>query len=736
MKSRVIRKLFWGDLLIFLLLLLFELGFQTFLFEPFLVSEQSKRLTQSMDALQSAIVNGDAELARHRIDEEMDRGIVMVAEDQQHYQVFGQTIYQYQQCFTLEDQNGKSYTIVEDYLDSIPLQTMEVGDELSVAGYLVDDNQSLVMPSKVYRPKDGAVLGVDTLLIVEPSKEASSSKPIQAFSSASHDTINAPYDITRDCDALLTSTDESHPDRDAATCGVEVSTTDNSDLSAPARCLPTETPAAIVDFLTDSCTVVPFAKYSDIPDDESSLPKGIVLHVPDDVSNFSYGESHSGIATDDDATLRTARILIISSSDRSGNSFPISITGRVIENNNMGNQDLVIQQGLINDELKRLSSMSALKEATESYTRDSQTTTGKYFMRVVRMAEPNLTLIGSISLYSIKDMNSMMNAFHVLMFIAELILLAFAIYFFTRIIAKPLVDMNAVALKIAHQDFASKVMITTRDEIGMLGQSINTISTNLEHRITEINAINSQLQLDYERQVELQKRHRELSATFSHELKTPLTIMRGCIDNIQNTSNPAELIEYNSIALHELDRAGKLITQMLEIARMESPFFALHKSEIDLWMIFFKVYDELKQTIEQRGMRVEYQTGDEAFLYADAELLERVISNVMTNAMKYSPRGSVITVEITSTQNQHTFTVINSNSAISPEEIEKIWQPFYRSKTVGFDSANGTGLGLMIVSSILDAHGFQYAIRNTPGGVEFSFTCPVSRTPTDFPEEA
>ena len=204
----------------------------------------------------------------------------------------------------------------------------------------------------------------------------------------------------------------------------------------------------------------------------------------------------------------------------------------------------------------------------------------------------------------------------------------------------------------------------------------------------------------------------------------------------KNTSNLAELVEYNSIALHELDRAGNLITQMLEIARMESPYFALHKSEIDLWMVFFKVYDELRQTIEQRGMRVDYVAGDEAYVYADAELLERAISNVMTNAMKYSPRGSVITVEIASTPNEHTFTVINSNSAISPEEIEKIWQPFYRSRTPGADSANGTGLGLMIISSILDAHGFQYAIRNTTGGVEFRFTCPVSRTPSDFHEEA
>ena len=229
----------------------------------------------------------------------------------------------------------------------------------------------------------------------------------------------------------------------------------------------------------------------------------------------------------------------------------------------------------------------------------------------------------------------------------------------------------------------------------MLGQSINTISTNLEHRITEINTINHQLHMDYERQVELQRRHRELSATFSHELKTPLTIVRGCIDTIQSSDNPAQLIEYNTMALHELDRASNLITQMLEIARMESPYFSLEKREVDLWMVFFKVYDELRQTLEALGMKVVYAAEEEALVYADSDLMERVVTNAMTNAMKYSPQGSTISIEISSDKRQHTFTITNSDSSIPPEDLEKIWQPFYRGGKSKAGQTQGSGLGLM-----------------------------------------
>ena len=322
-------------------------------------------------------------------------------------------------------------------------------------------------------------------------------------------------------------------------------------------------------------------------------------------------------------------------------------------------------------------------------------------------------------------MNGVMNSFHFIMFIVELGLLLMVLYFFSRIIAGPLVEMNGIAMKIANQDFGSRVNVTTKDEIGTLGSSINTISTNLEQRIQQINSINDQLQLDFQRQVELQNRHRELSATFSHELKTPLTIMRGCIDGIQTSSNPEDQVEYYGIALRELDRASNLIAQMLEVARMESPYFSLKKEPIDLWLVFYKVYDEMKQTLDQHGMNVTYAAEDESVVFADAELLERVIFNALTNAMKYSPNGSRIAVRITFALGQYTFCIENENSHIPPDELENIWKPFYRSKNVQSDRSSGSGLGLMIVSRILDAHGFTYRICNTAHGVAFSFTCPA-----------
>lgn len=674
MKSRVMRKLFVGNLLIFTFLLIIQFLFQTIYFETFLTRTQNNRLVSSIDRIQTGMEKEDEAEVRRLINEEADRGIVIVALDKDLNQIFGQRFDQYQHCFTLENVQKEQYIIIEDYLESIPLQAIEVGDIVSVEGYLVDEQNGLVIPSKVCRTKDGVVLGTDTFLIVNRSDEA---------------------EINEDTD------------QSAIGSGVVVS-------SEPGIAVSDETSAS--------------NGAEDASQDESNLPQGFVLESPYDTSGNNgqmglYGSSLSG--TNQDTTIRDERMLIIDGGDRNGSSFPIMINGTVIDLVDLSNNDLLIQQGLIADEIERLSASTNQTVLTKHETLTEQMTTGKYLLCVSRLSQSGITVIGAISLYSIQDMNHMMNTFHAWLFLLELGLIAGAIYFFSRIISKPLIHMNGVALRIANQDFSSRVSVMSNDEVGMLGGSINKISINLEQKILTINQMNDRLRQDYERQLELQERHKQLSAAFSHEMKTPLTILRGYIDGMQSGMNPEKHAEHCEIALRELDSASSLISQMLEIARMESPYFAPKKKLVDLWMIFFKVYDELKQTIDEKGMQIEYNNEDEANTLADAELMERVISNVLTNALKYSPRGSRISIRISSDRERHIFSVENENAYIPEEQLEKVWLPFYRVEESKASAASGTGLGLMIVSEILKSHEFEYEIRNTDLGVEFRFSCPA-----------
>lgn len=733
-KNRIMRKLFIGNLVIFTFLLLIQLVFQTLFFEPFLTGEQKKRLQKNVEGIQSSILNDDEDKARRQINEGVNRGMVIAAVDQDMNQIYGQSFEQYQRCFTIEDDHGKQYSVVEDYLESVPLQTINVGDEISIEGYLVDEHNALIIPSKVCRSKDGIVLGTDTFLFVNHPKETQVAEPPESIVVASDETTSPKAGIATTDDTPVISLGKGVVISDNAMVGRGIVISDEGD--------PVHSPVTVKQTsVTSASDAKPASSDSSATkavgsqQDESNWPKGFVLQSPFDTSgdNDSLELSGSLSVGQQNLTLRAERMLIIDGGGRNGDSFPISINGRVADKADLSNNDLIIQRGLITDEIKRLSAKSNPAASVGTHTVTSQLITGKYLLYVSRLAESQITVIGAISLYSIQDMNRLLNTFHVLLFIAELGLVIGAIYFFSRMISKPLVAMNGVALKIASQDFSSKVNVTSNDEIGTLGVSINEISTNLEQKIHQINEINDQLQQDNERQLDMQKRHKQLSASFSHELKTPLTIVRGCIDSIQSGIYPKDEMEYYGIALRELDSASNLITQMLEIARMESPYFTLNKNVVDLWMVFFKVYDELKQTMDQRGMKVQFVAEDEANTIADAELLERVVSNILINAMKYSPEGSKIAVRITTIQDRHIFSVENDNSFIPPEDLKKIWQPFYRVGKSQANTVSGTGLGLMIVSEILNSHGFTYGIRNTDHGVEFSFSCPA--LPTSFEQE-
>ena len=721
MKSRIVRKIFTWNLLIFILLLLLQLMFQNVFFASFLSGEQSRKLVRSMESIQDAILLADNDSVHRQINDLLAKGMVIVTVDQNMQHIYGQNFDGYQRYFTIEEENGNQYSIIEDYLGMATLQNIEVGDVVTVEGYLVDERNALVIPSKVYRPSDGIVLGTDTFLFINHANEMLNEDAPASFRMEIPDAASPETGVAYVEDASASSTVGGGADTQNAMVGRVVDISDDSD---PMIMLETVTQTASMSLFDtqDSDAASSVSISVDEQPDDKSLPSGFALHSPFDADMSLSGSLSSN---QHNAIMRSERMLVINDQGRSGSSYPVSINGRIVLKTDAGNDDLIIQQGLINNEIKRLDAAKKQLDTVDAYTVTNHLTTGKFLVRVSRLAQGNTIMIGAISLYAIRDMNSILNMFHFLIFLAELGLLMGAVYFFSRIISRPLVEMNTVAQKIAQQDFGALVKVTSKDEVGTLGVSINKIAVNLEQRINQINAINDRLQKDYERQVELQQRHKHLSASFSHELKTPLTIVRGYIDSIQNGIYPKDEAVFYTAALRSLDTASNLITQMLEIARMESPYFALKKSAVDLWMVFFKVYDQLKLAIEERNMQVQYTAEDEAYTVADVELMESVFANVLTNAMKYSPEGSRIIVRITKKDAQHSVSIENENGFIPSEALEKIWQPFYRGAQPQLEHISGTGLGLMIVSEILDAHGFAYGIANTGNGVAFSFSCPA-----------
>ncbi|WP_346933625.1 ATP-binding protein [Clostridium sp.] len=335
---------------------------------------------------------------------------------------------------------------------------------------------------------------------------------------------------------------------------------------------------------------------------------------------------------------------------------------------------------------------------------------GGYIVAVTPLAEVN-EVIGT------------MNSYYFMVFLIVLILVIVISLIYSKLMTKPLVEMSNMAKRISECDFQYKYNVNSEDEIGVLGSSLNLISENLEKSLSELKDTNLKLKNEMEVQKVLEEKRKELISNISHELKTPITIIQGSINGIKSGMYTTEM--YEDI-LDETSKMNDLVKEMLEMSKLESPNFKISKGPFDLWSMVLKEKDKLRSMIKHKEVQIEFNDNDddEMIVFADEKRINQVITNLLTNAIKYTPEGETIKVNISQSKDydEYIFTIENFGVTLSDEEVEKIWDSFYRIEKSRNKSLGGTGLGLSIVRRILELHDSHYGVESEKNSVKFYFT--------------
>ncbi|MGW6184815.1 HAMP domain-containing sensor histidine kinase, partial [Bacillus mycoides] len=297
--------------------------------------------------------------------------------------------------------------------------------------------------------------------------------------------------------------------------------------------------------------------------------------------------------------------------------------------------------------------------------------------------------------------------------ILVLILIVLVSFYYSKKIAKPLLQINDTTKRIADLDFSEKIPITTKDEIGDLSNSINTLSMTLHSYI-------NQLQQDIEKEKQLENTRKEFISGVSHELKTPLSIMKSCISILEDgvASNKKEY--YFKAMSKEVDKMDMLIIDMLELAKFES---GTYKMEMDVFHIdemIDYICEQLSPDITAKQLHVHKHLS-KIEVVANQHRIEQVITNFITNAIRYTPENENIIISTIEENERVKVCIENKGAHIAPEHVEKIWDRFYRGDTSRQRSKGGTGLGLAISKNVLELHSVQYGVSNTEDGVLFFF---------------
>ncbi|MDR1913878.1 MAG: HAMP domain-containing histidine kinase [Clostridiales bacterium] len=282
----------------------------------------------------------------------------------------------------------------------------------------------------------------------------------------------------------------------------------------------------------------------------------------------------------------------------------------------------------------------------------------------------------------------------------------------SKSISEPLRQMNLAAKQISGGDYAQRINSVGRDEVSQLALSLNNMAESLEQQ---------------------EKKRREFIANFSHDLRSPLTSVRGFIQAIMDGAVPPEKTNhYLGIVMDETERLSKLANDIVDLSESEMRGIELKESVFDINTLIRETAFMFETRIVEKNLVLNLNFADnENPVTADREKIHRVIYNLLDNAIKFTPEGGEITSETSLANDRVVVTVKDTGIGVSPEDQKYIFDRFYKVDESRGEDKKGNGLGLSIVREFLRLHGSSVKLESIQGvGSAFSFELKTARQPT------
>lgn len=290
--------------------------------------------------------------------------------------------------------------------------------------------------------------------------------------------------------------------------------------------------------------------------------------------------------------------------------------------------------------------------------------------------------------------------------IAAFAIAFFAAWGFSFRMVQPLRKMAAAARSFGEGDFSVRVDESSQDEIGELAVAFNAMATSL---------------------ADSECANRSFIANVSHELKTPMTTISGFIDGIlDGTIPPDQEKKYLRIVSSETKRLSRLVRTMLDLSRIDNGELHLRMRRFDLTNTMLNALLSFEQRIEEKNLQIlGLENAESLYVDGDPDMIHQVLYNLIENAVKFTPDGGYIALKMEKQPGKTYMAIRNSGPGIAPDEVEMVFDRFYKTDRSRNKDKTGMGLGLYIVRTIIRQHGGEITASSIPGDyTEFSFFLP------------
>ena len=302
----------------------------------------------------------------------------------------------------------------------------------------------------------------------------------------------------------------------------------------------------------------------------------------------------------------------------------------------------------------------------------------------------------------------------------------------SRRFSEPIEELDDIAKKMANLDFSQKYNVSqANDEVDNLGRSINKLSDKLESTIKQLKSTNLELEKDVEEKSQIDEMRKSFISDVSHELKTPIALIQGYSEGlIENVNSDEESRKfYAEVILDEATKMDKLVKQLLELMKLEYGKKNFNNTNFNIIELEKEIIRKSEVMLQKENIKIEMPEETAIEVYADEFYIDQVITNYITNAIKYcneinNEKKIKITNEIIDEKVR--ITVFNTSKGLSEEGLVHIWNRFYKIDESRNRDNGGTGIGLSLVKAIMNNYGNEYGARNVKDGIEFYFDLDIS----------
>lgn len=327
------------------------------------------------------------------------------------------------------------------------------------------------------------------------------------------------------------------------------------------------------------------------------------------------------------------------------------------------------------------------------------------------------------ALEPIRESVQLANRFLLYVGLSVLVIGGLIIQMVSRRLSEPLLELAKLSQRMSALDFDVKFSGEEDDEIAFLGNHMNRLSETLEKTISELKTANNELQKDIEQKTKNEEMRREFLSSVSHELKTPIALIQGYAEGLKECINddPESRNFYCEVIMDEAGKMNRMVKNLLTLNELEFGSEVVTMERFDITLMIHNLLQSVKILFEQKQVRLVFEQTEPVFVWANEYKLQEVMNNYISNALNHVEGEKVIKITVCRQTDRVRVGVFNTGKPIPEQDLERIWDKFYKVDKARTREYGGSGVGLSIVKAVLESMHRNYGVVNYENGVEFWF---------------